>query len=107
MKFVFGSSKTGNVTEALQTIQAPEALLFVVSDESMLADAAEQIQRGRTVLRGQGHGGPGNIRHRYERSDQGCSGCAGGGLADTCEIYQTAGGCIRSCRCTGGKYGML
>ena len=45
MKFVFGSSKTGNVAEALQAIQSPEALLFIVSDESMLADAAAQIEQ--------------------------------------------------------------
>lgn len=44
MKFVFGQSKTGNVTEALQAIKAPEALLFVVSDESWLLDAAAQIE---------------------------------------------------------------
>ena len=45
MKFVFGNSKTGNVAEALQAIQSPEALLFIVSDESMLADAAAQIEQ--------------------------------------------------------------
>lgn len=50
MKFVFGSSKTGNVTEALQTIQAPEALLFVVSDESMLADAAAKIEQAIAMV---------------------------------------------------------
>lgn len=44
MKFVYGNSKSGNVTEALKNIQSPEALLFVVSDESMLADAAMQIE---------------------------------------------------------------
>ena len=45
MKFVFGNSKTGNVAEALQSVKAPEAILFIVSDEQMLADAAEQIEQ--------------------------------------------------------------
>lgn len=45
MQFILGSSRTGNVTEALQTIQAPEALFFTVTDEGMLADAAAQIER--------------------------------------------------------------
>lgn len=45
MRFVFGNSKTGNVTEALQSIQAPEALFFTVTDESMLAGVAAQIEQ--------------------------------------------------------------
>ena len=45
MKFVFGRSKTGNATEALQSIKDPEALLFIVSEEGMLADAAVKIEQ--------------------------------------------------------------
>lgn len=44
MKFTIGASKTGNVTEALRTVSAPEALFFIVSDEAMLGDAAVQIE---------------------------------------------------------------
>lgn len=44
MRFLFGNSKNGNVAEALKSIQAPEALLFIVSDEQMLAEAAMQIE---------------------------------------------------------------
>ena len=50
MKFVFGNSKTGNVAEALQAIQSPEALLFIVSDESMLADAAAKIEQAIAMV---------------------------------------------------------
>ena len=45
MKFVFGHSKSGSVTEALQTVKSPEAILFIVSDEKQLSDAAAQIER--------------------------------------------------------------
>ena len=50
MKFVFGNSKTGNVAEALQAIQSPEALLLIVSDESMLADAAAKIEQAIAMV---------------------------------------------------------
>jgi len=44
MKFTIGLSKTGNVAQALQAVSAPEALVFVVTDEAMLGDAAAQIE---------------------------------------------------------------
>lgn len=43
MKFTYGSSKTGNVEEALRGITAPAALLFIVEDESQLAKTAAEI----------------------------------------------------------------
>ena len=45
MKFTFGSSKKGNVTEALNGIREPAALFFSVADENMLADTATEIEK--------------------------------------------------------------
>lgn len=45
MKFAYGSSKTGNVTEALKNIAAPAALFFSVASEDMLARTAEEIEK--------------------------------------------------------------
>ncbi len=36
MKFAYGSSRTGNVTEAVKNISSPAALFFSVASEDML-----------------------------------------------------------------------
>lgn len=71
MKFVFGSSKNGNVTEALQSVKAPEAILFIVSDEKLLADAAMQIEQ--TFPGVPSIGGVGQAYAGRETVDQGIS----------------------------------
>jgi hypothetical protein len=45
MKFTFGSSKKGNVGEALRNITEPAALLFSVASEEMLERAAIEIEK--------------------------------------------------------------
>ena len=45
MKFAYGSSKKGDVSEALKNITEPEALFFSVADESMLEQTANEIER--------------------------------------------------------------
>lgn len=45
MKFTYGSSKTGSVTEALGGITSPEALFFIVEDEGQLEKTAEEIEK--------------------------------------------------------------
>ncbi len=45
MKFAYGSSKTGNVTEALKNITAPAALFFSVAREDMLERTAAEIEK--------------------------------------------------------------
>lgn len=45
MKFTYGSSKTGNVEEALRGITAPAALFFIVEEEGQLAGAAAEIEK--------------------------------------------------------------
>ena len=45
MKFAYGSSKTGNVAEALKNIVAPAALFFSVASEDLLAPVAAEIEK--------------------------------------------------------------
>lgn len=45
MRFTYGSSKNGNVTEAAQNIENPSALMFIVAKEEMLAAVAEEIEK--------------------------------------------------------------
>ncbi len=45
MKFAYGSSRTGNVAEALKNIVAPAALFFSVASEDLLAPAAAEIEK--------------------------------------------------------------
>lgn len=45
MKLTYGSSKTGDVTEALKNITEPDALFFAVASEDMLASTAEEIEK--------------------------------------------------------------
>lgn len=45
MKFAYGSSKAGNVTEALKNITAPAALFFSVASEDMLERTAAEIEK--------------------------------------------------------------
>ena len=45
MKFAYGSSRTGNVAEALKNIVAPAALFFSVASEYLLAPAAAEIEK--------------------------------------------------------------
>lgn len=45
MKFAYGSSKKGDVSEALSTVTEPAALFFSVADEDMLEHAANEIER--------------------------------------------------------------
>lgn len=71
MKFVFGSSKNGNVTEALRSVKAPEAILFIVSDEKQLADAAQQIEQAFPGV--PSIGGVGQAYAGKETVDQGIS----------------------------------
>lgn len=44
MKFVYGSSKNGNIAEAVEGISEPSALFFIVAGEEMLEKAAEEIE---------------------------------------------------------------
>lgn len=44
MKLTYGSSKSGDVREALRNIKEPAALFFSVASEDMLASAAEEIE---------------------------------------------------------------
>lgn len=45
MKLAYGSSKKGDVSEALSTITDPAALLFSVASEDMLERAASEIEK--------------------------------------------------------------
>lgn len=45
MKLSYGSSKKGDVSEALRTISEPAALFFSVAKEEMLAHAATEIEK--------------------------------------------------------------
>ncbi len=45
MKLAYGSSKKGDVSEALRTITEPAALLFSVAKEEMLERAAAEIEK--------------------------------------------------------------
>ncbi len=45
MKFTFGSSKKGDVAEALSGISEPAALFFSVAGEEMLEHAATEIEK--------------------------------------------------------------
>ena len=45
MKLTFGSSKKGDVAEALKNITSPAALFFTVADEKMLAHTAIEIEK--------------------------------------------------------------
>lgn len=45
MKITYGSSKQGDVAEALRNISAPAALLFSVAKETMLEHAASEIEK--------------------------------------------------------------
>ncbi len=45
MKFAYGSSRTGNVAEALKNIVAPAALFFSVASEDLLAPVAAEIEK--------------------------------------------------------------
>ena len=45
MKFAYGSSKKGDVSEALRTITEPAALFFYVAKEDMLARVASEIEK--------------------------------------------------------------
>jgi len=45
MKLTYGSSKTGDVAEALKNIAEPEALFFVVASEDMLEHTAKEIEK--------------------------------------------------------------
>lgn len=45
MKLEYGSSKKGDVSEALQGIVGPEALFFSVASEDMLGHAASEIEK--------------------------------------------------------------
>ena len=45
MKFSYGSSEKGDVSEALKFITAPAALFFSVAKEDMLEQAAGEIER--------------------------------------------------------------
>ena len=45
MKFAYGSSKKGDVSEALRTITEPAALFFSVAKEDMLERAASEIEK--------------------------------------------------------------
>ena len=45
MKFAYGNSKNGDVSEALKGITEPEALFFSVADESMLEHTASEIEK--------------------------------------------------------------
>ncbi len=45
MKITYGSSKKGNVSEALKNITEPAALLFSVANEDMLERAAKEIEK--------------------------------------------------------------
>ncbi len=45
MKITYGSSKTGNVSEALRNIAEPAALFFSVASEDMLEKAALEIEQ--------------------------------------------------------------
>lgn len=44
MKFAYGSSRTGNVTEAVKNISSPAALFFSVASEDMLERTAAEIE---------------------------------------------------------------
>ena len=45
MKFVYGSSKTGSVSEALKNVREPSALFFSVASEDMLGRVALEIEK--------------------------------------------------------------
>ena len=45
MKFAYGSSKTGNVAEAVKNITSPAALFFSVASEDMLERTAAEIEK--------------------------------------------------------------
>ena len=51
MKFAYGSSRKGDVAEALRHITEPAALLFSVANEEMLADRFESEEIIRLQLR--------------------------------------------------------
>ncbi len=59
MKLECGSSKKGDVAEALKDIREPAALFFIVASEDMLANAAKEIEKtfpGVASIGGVGHG---------------------------------------------------
>lgn len=45
MKLAYGSSRNGDISEAIKNITEPAALLFIVANEEMLAQAAEEIEK--------------------------------------------------------------
>lgn len=45
MRLTFGSSKNGDVAEALKNISSPAALFFTVADEKMLEHTAIEIEK--------------------------------------------------------------